>query len=238
MRRTILCASAALAVSCHAPNHVGGQDQATESEGLAAETTAIESPAAAAEDGGPRRWRVTAGSGVRMQAAPADDAAVIETLAGGAILRNLGCAPAGDRVWCKVQALRGRERGYVVAAALEPARGPDGTVPMGRDDSMPRARQGDFDASGRIACAQVRGEPMGACRFDVARGGGGDATVVVTFSNGFKRMLSFSHGEFIRADTTMSGSGFDSDWRLDDGLHIIRVDDQRYEVPDTVIVGG
>ena len=229
MRRAILCATAALAISLHAC----ARDQTTESEGPATET-----PTAAAEDGGPRRWQVTAGGGVRMHDAPAVDAAVVETLADGAILSNLGCARAGNRVLCKVQALRGRDRGYVDAASLQPARGPDGTVPMGSDGSLLRARNGDFDASGHIPCAQVRGEPMGECRVDVARGGGGDATVVVTFSNGFKRMLSFIHGEFIRADTTMSGSGFDTDWHLDGRLHIIRVDDQRYELPDAVIFGG
>lgn len=234
MRRTILCVTAALSISGHA----WAQDQSTDSGDPATETLATETPAAAAEDGGPRRWQVTAPGGARMHDAPAVDAAVIETLSDGAILSNLGCEPAGGQVWCKVRLLRGRDRGYVAAASLKPARGPDGTVPMGSDDSMLRARKGEFDASGHVPCAQIRGEQMGECRVAVARGGGGDATVVVTFSNGFKRMLSFMHGQFIRADTTMSGNGFDTDWRLEDDLHIIRVDDQRYELPDAVIFGG
>ncbi|MDJ0946457.1 MAG: hypothetical protein QNJ30_23640 [Kiloniellales bacterium] len=229
MRRTILCAAAVAALAFHA----WAQDHATEGKRAVAGT-----PAAAAEDGGPRRWQSAADGVSRMHAAPDGDAPVIMTLAGGTILSNLGCARAGKRVWCNVQPLRGRARGYVLAESLHPARGPDGTVPMGSDDSLPRARKGDFDASGQIPCAQVRGKPMGQCRLDVARGDGGDATVVVTFSNGFKRMLFFIHGEFVRADTTMSGSGFDTDWRLEDGRHIIRVDDQRYELPDAVIFGG
>ena len=241
MRRTILCTVMAIctvmALSVAAALSMSvstwAQDQTAQSEGLAAET-----PAAAPEDGGPRRWQVTAAGGVRMHTAPATDAPFVETLAEGAILSNLGCARDGQRVWCNVQPLRGRLRGYVLAGFLQPARGPDGTVPMGFDDSLLRARKGDFDASGEIPCAQIRGEPMGACRVAVARGGGGDATVVVTFANGFKRMLSFVHGEFIRADTTMSGSGFDTDWRLEGGLHFIRVDDQRYELPDALVFGG
>ena len=228
MRFTILFALAAFAISIHA----WAQDQTTQGGG-----SAIDNPAVAPEDGGPRRWQVTDPSGVRMHKAPKVDAPLIKTLTAGAILSNFGCERAGDRVWCSVRALRDRKRGYVLAAALQPARGPDGTVPMGPDESLPRARGGDFDAQGQISCAQERGEPMGACSFAVARGGGGDATVVVTFSNGFKRMLSFTHGAFIRADTTMSGSGFDTDWRLEDGLHIIRVDDQRYEFPDALVFG-
>ena len=109
---------------------------------------------------------------------------------------------------------------------------------MGADDSLRRARNRDFDAGGTIPCAQIRGQPMGECTFAVARSGGGDATVVVTFSNGFKRMLFFTHGEFIRGEDTTSGTGRDMDWHKEGSRHIIRVDDQRYELPDTGIFGG
>ena len=108
---------------------------------------------------------------------------------------------------------------------------------MGTDDSPIRAREGDFDATGDMPCAQIRGQSMGECTFGVARSGGGDATVTVTFSNGFTRLLFFRHGEFISGDATMSGTGRDTDWRVEDGRHIIRVDDQRYELPDTSIFG-
>lgn len=192
---------------------------------------------AAPEEGGPRRWQVTAPDGIEMQASPAPDARAIGTLADGAILANLGCAPAGDSVWCKVRPLHGRARGYVAADFLQPARGPDGTVPMGADDSALRARRGDFDASGTLSCAQVRGQPMDRCTFGVARGTGGDATVVVTFSNGFKRTLFFAHGAFISGNATMSGTGFDTDWRTEGDRHVIRVDDQRYVLPNAAIFG-
>ena len=172
-----------------------------------------------------------------MHNAPAADARVVETLADGAILSNLGCKRAGIHVWCNVKPLRGRTRGYVAAEFLRPARAPDGTVPTGADDSARRARQGDFDVSGHIACAQIRDQPMSECAFGVARGTGGDATVVVTFSNGFKRTLFFTHGEFDSADPSMSGGGFDTDWRTEDGLHIIRVEDQRYALPDAAVFG-
>lgn len=229
MLRTTFCAATALVIALSA----WAQDRTTESGGAATGETA-----AAAEEGGPRRWQVTARDGLPMHIGPAVDARVIETHAEGAILSNLGCERAGGRAWCTVKPLRGRTRGYVAAEHLRPARGPDGTVPMGADDSALRARQGNFDASGTVPCAQLRGQPMGQCTFGVARGSGGDATVVVTFSNGFRRMLFFAHGEFISGDTTMSGNGFDTDWRTEGELHMIRVDDQRYELPHAVIFGG
>ena len=109
---------------------------------------------------------------------------------------------------------------------------------MGTDDSKRRAGKGDFDTKGEIPCAQERGQPMGRCRAAVARSGGGDATVVVTFPNGFARRLYFVHGEFVRASATMSGVGTDADWRLENELHFVRVDDQRYELPDAMVFGN
>ena len=33
----------------------------------------------------------------------------------------------------------------------------------------------------------------------------------------------------------MSGVGTDTEWRRESGLHVIRVDDQRYELPDALV---
>ncbi len=59
----------------------------------------------------------------------------------------------------------------------------------------------------------------------------------VQFANGFRRDLTFAQGMFIRGNATMSGVGTDTDWILEDGTHIIRVDDQRYLLPDALLVG-
>ncbi len=192
----------------------------------------------AAVEGGPRRWQAAAGGALLVHDAPSDRAPVIEGLADGTILDNLGCTMADDRVWCEVQTLRGKLRGYSAAEHLHPARGADGAVPMGTDDSPRRAAKGDFDARSEIACAQIRDQRMEQCTVGVARGTGGDATVVARFSNGFRRTLRFVHGEFISANATMSGVGTDVDWQLDGDLHRIRVDDQRYELDDAFIFGG
>ncbi len=193
---------------------------------------------AAAAQGGPRRWQVAHPQGVAVYQKSNHDSPVIETLPDGAMLSNLGCKPEGKDVWCAVQPLHSRGRGYVPADFLRPARGPEGTIPMGIDDSRLRAGKDDFDATGDLSCAQERGQNMGRCRFGIAYSSGGDATVVVTFANGFKRMLFFVNGAFISANTTMSGNGFDTDWRMENGHHLIRVDDQRYAVPDSIITGG
>jgi hypothetical protein len=143
-----------------------------------------------------------------------------------------------NEAWCEVRPFRGGPRGFMQAVGLQAAQGPDGIVPTGVDDSQRRARKRDFDAKGLIPCAQDRGQAMGKCSAEVARGSGRDATVVVTFPNGFARSLYFVHGELVSASSTMSGSGSDTEWRLENGQHVIRVDDQRYELPEILVFGG
>lgn len=100
-----------------------------------------------------------------------------------------------------------------------------------------RAKSGTFDASGDVACAQEVGEALAPCTANVARDANA-AVVAVTFPNGFARMLIFEDGAFLRGNTTMSGVGTDSEWVLEDGVYRIRVDDQRFEIPEALIAGG
>jgi len=89
-----------------------------------------------------------------------------------------------------------------------------------------------------IACAQERGEQLGQCSYRITRDETGKTTVTVVFANGFERGLFFQDGKFLKASVTMSGVGTDTDWTLKDGTHMIRVDGQRYEVPDILIAGN
>jgi len=86
-----------------------------------------------------------------------------------------------------------------------------------------------------IACSQETGESLGRCTYRINRDDDGTITVTVVFANSFKRKLFFKDGKFLKANTTMSGTGTDTDWSLKDGTLMIRVDDQRYEVPETLI---
>lgn len=99
-----------------------------------------------------------------------------------------------------------------------------------------RAKSGDFEAAGEVRCAQEVGQSLGTCGAMVARADG-SAAVVVTFPNGFARTLTFSDREFLRGNATMSGVGTDTEWRLDGGLFHVRVDDQRFELPEALVFG-
>lgn len=189
----------------------------------------------AAKDGGPRRWRVTAPTGATLHTRPDRAADAAAEAAPGAVLSNMGCDTHGSEVWCDVRPFRGGPRGYAERQALAPAPGPDGAVPFGPNTSATRAAKRAFDAETQVACAQEAGQTLGQCAAGVARADGGDATVAVTFPNGFRRMLYFLQGEFVSASTTMSGNGRDIDWLRFDGMFVIRVDDQRYEFPESLV---
>lgn len=184
----------------------------------------------------PRRWQVVRDDVHRYKTA-SPQASIVDTLAEGTVVLNLGCAEVSELVWCETRHLNGRSPAFVLRKSLVPAVGPDGSIPQGENNSKGRAGRGDFDASGQVACAQERGETLGLCAASVARSDGGDATVVVTFGNGFKRQLYFVHGQFVRAGSTMSGVGTDIEWRLDDARHHIRVDDQQFEIADAFLFG-
>jgi hypothetical protein len=98
-------------------------------------------------------------------------------------------------------------------------------------------QQHGASASDQVRCAQVQGQPMSACTADVARSADGDVIVTVTFPNGFSRALQFSAERFVRANPTMSGVGTNTEWRLERGRYLIRVEDQRYELPAPLISG-
>nr|WP_319387293.1 hypothetical protein [uncultured Roseibium sp.] len=187
-------------------------------------------------DGGVRRWE-TAAAETGIFREPAERSERVTTLGEGTILQNRGCSDNSGVVWCNVRSLRGGVRGYARAGQLRPAKGPDGIVATGLDDSRQRAGKRDFDAGEVIPCAQEQGQAFGKCKAAVARGVGGDATVVVTFQNGFARKLYFLHGEFVKASATMSGVGTDMDWHLEKSVHHVRVDDQRFELTDKFVFG-
>jgi len=192
----------------------------------------------APEAGGPRNFEVAAAAGLNLRQRPSTAAPVLTRYPHGALLDNLGCLEAEGRAWCDVQRLGGGPRGYVAAAFLRPAVAPDGAVAMGPDDSALRAGQRDFDASGTLPCAQYAGQPTRQCRFEVARAGGGYATVVVTHADGRRRALFFRAGIPIGADTSEADGYHAFRARKEADLHFIRVGPERYEVVDAVVSGG
>jgi hypothetical protein len=191
------------------------------------------------EDGGARNWEVVGvSSALNLREQPSTTAKVIARFPPGSILDNLGCGLAEDRLWCDVQPLGGGPRGYVAAEYLQPAVSPDGSVATGPDDSAMRAGQGDFDANGILPCARYAGQPMGQCEYGVARAGGGYATVVFRHPDGSTRAIFYRMGRPIGADTSQADGYPEFRAVRESDLHMIRIGEERYEIPDAVPLGG
>jgi hypothetical protein len=192
------------------------------------------------EDGGPRTFVVANTSRrVNLREERSTTSRSLASYAAGALLANLGdCRVAGGRAWCDVQPLGGGPRGYVAAEFLATATGPDGAPAVGPDDSALRAGEGRFDATGRIPCAQDAGQPMTDCELGVARAGGGYATVVVKRPGNRTRAVFFRLGRPIGADTSEAEGDKPFRATKEQDLNLIRVGDERYEIPDAVVLGG
>jgi hypothetical protein len=193
---------------------------------LAAATATAQGPAETAT--ADARWLAVAGIEGRLniRAEPRGDAAVLAGALPGTLYRNLGCVPHPDRVWCQLApAVPGDLGGWAAADYLAPA------------DSALRAGQGVFDRIGQLDCAIPADRPPASCVFGVARDPGGMATVVVTRPDGLRRALFFVDGSFQSTDASQAAGGFDTDVEMVDGVFEIRIDDERYAVPEAAIAG-
>ncbi len=94
-----------------------------------------------------------------------------------------------------------------------------------------------FNAVGDIPCSMGGGQPTGSCKFGVVREGGGSSLVTVTKPDGRKRIIFFEGGKAIGADTSEADPGEFSAEKQND-LNIIRIGQERYEIPDAVVNGG
>lgn len=191
----------------------------------------------APSDGGARWLQAKPGSQITLYSATSLSADIRASPATGTTFANLGCVSVDEVLWCKLRAMHPRSEGHAPGVLLAPVVGPDGTIAVGLDDSRTRATRKRFDATAQAPCAQERGQALTICQIGVARSGGGDATVSATFPNGFSRLLFFVHGDFTRGNSTMSGVGTDMNWQVKDGIHMIRVDDQRFEIPVDFVLG-
>jgi heat shock protein HslJ len=193
---------------------------------------------ASPEDGGPRNWEVIGvSSALNLREEPSTKARIVARYAPGMILDNLGCQRAESRSWCDVQQFGGGPRGYVAAEFLKPAVSPDGSVATGPDDSAERAGQGQFDATGSILCTVFVGQPMFQCEFGVARAGGGYSTVVIKKPGGRTRAIFFRMGKPLGADTSQADGYPEFRATKVNDLHMIRIGNEHYEIPNAVVLG-
>jgi hypothetical protein len=96
----------------------------------------------------------------------------------------------------------------------------------------------DFHATGQIPCARRAGQPMGSCRFGVRREGRGSGWIKVFWPDGGNRVIFFEDRAPIRYDQSQADGGARMTVRRQVDLFMVRIGEQRFEIPEAVITGG
>lgn len=104
-------------------------------------------------------------------------------------------------------------------------------------EASARAGERKFNATGKIPCAQHKGQPMGQCDFGVARAGGGTAAVAVTRPDGRTRVIFFKAGKAVAADLSQADGDMSFSATKEADLYLIRAGNERYEISEAAIYG-
>lgn len=96
----------------------------------------------------------------------------------------------------------------------------------------------DFHATGNIPCSMGSGQPTTQCRFGVRREGDGNGSVFVTTPDGGTRVILFERGEAAGYDASKGGGTGAFRATRDGDLTTVHIGNERYEIPDAVVLGG
>ncbi len=100
-----------------------------------------------------------------------------------------------------------------------------------------KVRGTNYHATGDIPCSMGGGQPAASCRFGVTREGNGSGMVTVTKPDGRTRTIFFKGGHATGYDENQADPGAFRAGREGDRT-IVHIGDERYDIPDAVILGG
>ena len=102
------------------------------------------------------------------------------------------------------------------------------------DETVPGT---EFHATGKIPCAREAGQTMTQCEFGVIREGDGSGTVQDFWSDGGHRLIFFKNDTPVSFDSSEADGGEEMTVTKDVDLFKIGIGDQRFEIPDIVLIG-
>lgn len=203
--------------------------------------------------GGPDYWEVTgsrSATTAAIHAAASAASAVAGNVPGGTVLRNQGCRMAEGHRWCRVETVAGpklsgwtagdalRESGHAGAPAQRKVTPAGASANFERPVGGVRPKGSGFTATGQIPCARVAGQPTTQCDFGVVRNGNGNGTLTVFWPEGGKRVIVFEKGMPVSFDQSAADGKSVLAVERSADLLLVRIGDQRLEIPDAVINGG
>jgi len=146
--------------------------------------------------------------------------------------------PRGDQPPFVTYTAQNKSTGECEILSFQAAGGALAAAPSARASHSERAGQGQFDASGNIPCAGNKGQPMGQCKFQVARDSGGSASVKMTLPSGKTRFIFFEKGKAISADLSQADGDMTFKATKEADLFKIRAGHEHYEIPEAAVFGG
>jgi len=182
--------------------------------------------------GGPDYWKVSAGGGfaLNLRAGPSTRYEAIGKLRNGEVLQNRGCRLTGGERWCEIRATHTGVTGWVAGRYLVESAAPQRPAMA---EGGPKGNGTSFDATGSVACAARIGEPIRQCHFGVVREGPGNAGLWVALGDGIERQILFEGGAPVATNSADNMS-----FEKAGDLFLIRVGDERFQVPEAVVTGG
>lgn len=188
--------------------------------------------------GGPDLWEVRLndpGGILNVHNGPSTGALTVGRFPNAAILRNLGCRMNEGRRWCQVEATApGGITGWVAGEFLVESSN-------GATDGDALVPGTHFNATGTISCVRSAGAPMQDCAFGVTRErpGSGNGSVVINWPYGGSRAIYFEAGNPVSFDQSQADQRLKMTVsRADNGMIIVIIGEERFEIPDAVIWGG
>ena len=182
--------------------------------------------------GGPDYWKVSVSdaSALNLRPGPSTRYQSIGKLHNSEVLKNHGCRLTGGERWCAIRAAHSGITGWVAGRYLVESPAPQ--RPAMTEDG-PKGNGIRFNATGFVPCAVRASQPMRQCPFGVVREGPGNAGLWVALGGGAERHILFESSVPVvtnSADTLSFEKAGD--------LFLIRIGDERFEVPDAAITGG
>ena len=188
--------------------------------------------------GGPDYRDVTpnnSGGRIDLRAAPSSAAQAITNIAGGTVLRNLGCRMTEGSRWCRVETIdTPLLSGWMEGEFLRESN--HVRTPAPKQDALVSGT--GFNATGTIPCARYAGQPMATCRFGVVRKGQGSGAVTVFWPDGGNRVILFENGMPASFDQSHADGSVRMTVGRDADLFTVTIGEQRFEIPEAVISGG
>ncbi|TCO68288.1 SH3 domain-containing protein [Rhodovulum euryhalinum] len=201
--------------------------------------------------GGPDFWEVRLGDPVgslNVRNGPSTGAATIGRFPNTAILRNLGCRMNEGRRWCKIEATApGGITGWVAGEFLAESGGAGVATQLPETPPAPAADTDalvpgtPYHATGTIACVRGADAALQDCAFGVVREspGSGNGSVTVEWPEGGARVIYFEAGTPVSFDQSQADQGLEMTvTRTENGINIVFIGEERFEIPDSVIWGG